>query len=47
MMTDPFEDSTKLKLSLAKHWLDNGHEDLAKSIIRSIVEGGQKPLEGK
>jgi hypothetical protein len=46
-MIDPFEDSTKLKLSLAKHWLENGQEDLAKSIIRSLVEGGQKNPRGE
>ncbi len=46
-MTDPFEDSTKMKLSLAKHWLEQGHEDLAKSIINSIIEGGQKIPRGE
>lgn len=46
-MSDPFQDSVNFKLDLAKHWLDQGHEELAKSIIRSIVEGGQKIPEGE
>jgi hypothetical protein len=46
-MSDPFQESVNQKLSLAQHWLDQGHEELAKSIIRSIVEGGQKIPEGK
>jgi Tfp pilus assembly protein FimV len=28
------------KLTLAKAWLENGQEDLAKDLIRSIIEGG-------
>ena len=35
-MTD--QDIIDFKLSLAKAWLDNGQEDLARSIITSIIE---------
>ena len=32
------EEAVQFKLSLAKAWLDNGQEQLARDIIRSIVE---------
>ena len=32
------QDIIDFKLSLAKAWLDNGQEDLARSIITSIIE---------
>lgn len=39
MMTD--QESINLKLDLARHWLEQGHEELAKSIISSIIEEKQ------
>jgi Tfp pilus assembly protein FimV len=36
MMTE--QDIINFKLSLAKAWIDNGQEDLAKSIIKTIIE---------
>jgi len=35
-MTD--QEVINFKLSLAKAWLENGQEDLARSIITSIIE---------
>jgi Tfp pilus assembly protein FimV len=35
-MTD--QEVVNFKLSLAKAWLENGQEDLARSIITSIIE---------
>lgn len=32
------QDIINFKLSLAKSWLDNGQEQLARDIIRSIIE---------
>ena len=32
------QDIINFKLSLAKAWLENGQEDLARSIITSIIE---------
>jgi FimV-like protein len=34
-----------LKLELAKAWLDNGQEQLARDIIRSVIEKGAGPNE--
>lgn len=34
------EELVKFKLDLAKAWLENGQESMARDIIRTIVEGG-------
>ena len=33
------------KLGLAKAWLDNGHENMARDIIRTIIEGSENKGE--
>jgi Tfp pilus assembly protein FimV len=35
-MTD--QEIVNFKLSLAKAWLENGHEDMARDLVRSIIE---------
>jgi len=42
-MTD--QEIVDFKLSLAKAWLENGQERLARDIIRSIVEKAEGPNE--
>ena len=37
-MTD--QEIVEFKLALAKAWLDNGQESMARDIIRTIVENG-------
>ena len=34
-------DEVQFKLDLAKAWLDNGQESLARDLIRSIIENGE------
>lgn len=36
LMTE--EELVKLKLELARAWIQNGQEDLAKDLVRSIIE---------
>jgi Tfp pilus assembly protein FimV len=32
------EEIVRFKLSLAAAWLENGHENLARDLVRSIIE---------
>lgn len=32
------QEMINLKLALAKAWLENGHEDMARDLVRSIIE---------
>ncbi len=42
-MTD--QELINYKLSLAAAWLENGHEDMAKDLVRSIIERDGGPNE--
>lgn len=33
--------TTQFKLDLARAWLENGQEELARNIVRSIIESGE------
>ena len=35
------DELVKFKLELARAWIQNGQDDLAKELIRSIIEGEQ------
>jgi FimV-like protein len=34
------EEIVKFKLELARAWIQNGQEDMAKNLVRSIIEEG-------
>lgn len=36
MMND--QNSIQFKLELARAWINNGHEDMARDLIKSIIE---------
>ena len=42
-MTD--QEIVDFKLGLAKAWLENGHEQMAKDIIRTIIQGSKNKGE--
>jgi Tfp pilus assembly protein FimV len=43
MMND--QELINYKLELARAWIQNGHEDLAKDLVRSIIERDGGPNE--
>jgi len=43
MMSD--QDSIQFKLELARAWIQNGHEDMARELVKSIIERDGGPNE--
>ena len=35
------QEQVNFKLDIARAWLENGREDMARNIIKSIIEGGE------
>jgi Tfp pilus assembly protein FimV len=42
-MTD--QEIINYKLELARAWIQNGHEDMAKDLVRSIIERDEGTIE--